>query len=70
MVWVVLIGSNGIEIVEEHTLKKILIFSHAMEIGGAERALLGLLETIDTTKYDIMVPTIQTTSSKTIVNMV
>ncbi len=33
--------------------KKILIFSHAMEIGGAERALLGLLETIDTTRYEV-----------------
>ena len=32
-------------------MKRILIFSHAMEIGGAEKALLGLLETIDTTKY-------------------
>lgn len=31
--------------------KKVLVFSHALEIGGAERALLGLLETIDTTKY-------------------
>ena len=36
-----------------NTVKKILIFSHAMEIGGAERALLGLLETIDTTKYEV-----------------
>lgn len=34
-------------------MKKILIFSHAMEIGGAERALIGLLETIDTTKYQV-----------------
>lgn len=34
-------------------MKKILIFSHAMEIGGAERALLGLLESIDTTKYQV-----------------
>ena len=34
-------------------MKKILIFSHAMEIGGAERALLGLLEAIDTTKYQV-----------------
>lgn len=34
-------------------MKKILIFSQAMEIGGAERALLGLLETIDTTKYTV-----------------
>lgn len=33
--------------------KSILIFSHAMEIGGAEKALLGLLETIDTDKYDV-----------------
>lgn len=32
-------------------MKKILIFSHALEIGGAERALLGLLNSIDTTKY-------------------
>lgn len=28
-------------------MKKILIFSHAMELGGAERALLGMLERID-----------------------
>lgn len=34
-------------------MKKIFIFSHAMEIGGAERALLGLLETIDTTEYEV-----------------
>lgn len=34
-------------------MKRILIFSHAMEIGGAERALLGLLENIDTTKYNV-----------------
>lgn len=34
-------------------MKKILIVSHAMEIGGAEKALLGLLETIDTTKYHV-----------------
>lgn len=34
-------------------MKKILIFSHAMEIGGAERSLLGLLEAIDTTKYQV-----------------
>ncbi len=30
--------------------KTILIFSHAMELGGAERALLGLLEAMD---YDV-----------------
>lgn len=34
-------------------MKKILIFSHAMELGGAELALLGLLETLDKTKYQI-----------------
>lgn len=34
-------------------MKKILVFSHAMEIGGAERALLGLLEKIDTAKYEV-----------------
>lgn len=30
-------------------MKNILIISHAMEIGGAERALLGLLYSIDYT---------------------
>lgn len=33
--------------------KKILIVSHAMEIGGAERALLGILENIDTEIYEV-----------------
>ena len=33
--------------------KKILILSHAMELGGAERSLLGLLEAIDTEKYQV-----------------
>lgn len=33
--------------------KNILIVSHAMEIGGAERALLGLLNCIDTDRYDV-----------------
>ncbi len=28
-------------------MKRILIFSHAMELGGAERALIGLLESLD-----------------------
>lgn len=31
-------------------MKRILIVTHAMEIGGAEKALLGLLERIDPTK--------------------
>lgn len=34
-------------------MKSILIFSHALELGGAEKALLGLLEAIDTTKYKV-----------------
>lgn len=34
-------------------MKKIFIMNHAMEIGGAEKALLGLLETIDTAKYSV-----------------
>ena len=33
--------------------KKILIVSHAMKIGGAERALLGILENIDTKMYQV-----------------
>ena len=34
-------------------MKRILIFTHAMEIGGAERALLGLLESLDYTKCSV-----------------
>lgn len=34
-------------------MKKILIVSHAMEIGGAERALIGLLNAIDYEKNDV-----------------
>ena len=34
-------------------MKKILIISHAMEIGGAERALLGLLNSLDYSKYQV-----------------
>lgn len=33
--------------------KKIFIFSHFMEIGGAEKALLGFLEGIDLQQYDV-----------------
>lgn len=33
--------------------KRIFIFSHALEIGGAERALLGLLNSFDYNQYDI-----------------
>lgn len=32
-------------------MRRILIFSHTMELGGAERALLGLLENMDYDKY-------------------
>lgn len=31
----------------------ILIFSHAMELGGVERSLLGLLDAIDYDRYDV-----------------
>lgn len=34
-------------------MKRMLIVSHAMELGGAERALLGLLEYVDYEKYQI-----------------
>lgn len=34
-------------------MKKILIVSHAMEIGGAERALLGLLRSIDPSRVSV-----------------
>ena len=33
--------------------KKIIILSQCMEIGGAERALLGLLNSFDYTRYDV-----------------
>lgn len=33
--------------------KRVLIVSHFMEIGGAERALIGLLEGFDFNKYDV-----------------
>lgn len=34
-------------------MKSILIVMHAMELGGAERALLGMLENIDYTQYTV-----------------
>ena len=34
-------------------MKKILIVSHAMELGGVERSLIGLLEAIDPKKYSV-----------------
>lgn len=34
-------------------MKKILIISHAMEIGGAERALIGLLNSFDYVNYEV-----------------
>lgn len=34
-------------------MKRIFVFSHALEIGGAERALLGLLNSIDTSEYEV-----------------
>lgn len=35
---------------KKHT---ILIFSQAMELGGVERSLLGLLDSIDYDRYDV-----------------
>lgn len=34
-------------------MKKILVFSHALELGGAERALLGLLQSFDYSQYEV-----------------
>lgn len=34
-------------------MKKVLIISHAMYIGGAERALLGFLKSFDYTQYSL-----------------
>ena len=34
-------------------MKSILILSHAMELGGAEKSLLGLLNAIDSKKYQV-----------------
>ena len=34
-------------------MKRILIVSHAMELGGAERSLLGLLNVLDPKRYKI-----------------
>ena len=34
-------------------MKRIIIVSHAMEIGGAERALLGLLNSFDYSNYQV-----------------
>ena len=33
--------------------RSILIFSQAMELGGVERSLLGLLDAIDYDRYDV-----------------
>ena len=32
-------------------MKHILIFSHALELGGAERALIGLLHALDYSEW-------------------
>ena len=34
-------------------MKKILVISHALEIGGAERALIGLLNSFDYSQYQV-----------------
>ena len=35
-------------------MKRILIVSHAMELGGAERSLLGLLNVLDPKRYKLI----------------
>ena len=37
----------------DETMKRILIFSHALELGGAERALIGLLHALDYSKVAV-----------------
>ena len=34
-------------------MKRILLFSHALELGGAERALIGLLDSIDYSRCSV-----------------
>ena len=34
-------------------MKRVLFFSHGLELGGAERALIGLLEHIDYTEVQV-----------------
>lgn len=34
-------------------MKKIFIMAHSLEIGGAERSLLGILENLDTSQYQV-----------------
>ena len=34
-------------------MKRILVFSHSLELGGVEKALLGLLEGLDPSEYEI-----------------
>jgi hypothetical protein len=34
-------------------MKHILIFSHALELGGAERALIGLLHALDHSRVQV-----------------
>lgn len=46
-------SSSGSDMNKQDDRIKILIFSHAMELGGAERALLGLLEAIDYNLYAV-----------------
>lgn len=38
---------------KEDKRKRILIVSHTLELGGAERSLIGLLDAIDTEKYHV-----------------
>ena len=46
-------GTDGVDQEKGSMKPSILIFSHAMELGGVERSLLGLLDSIDYSRYDI-----------------
>ena len=35
------------------TMKRILFFSHSLELGGAERSLIGLLHSLDYSEYEV-----------------
>ena len=41
------------QIFDPQMKKKLLIVSHALELGGAERSLIGLLNAFDFEKYDV-----------------
>ena len=47
------VGADGVYQEKGEMKHTILIFSQAMELGGVERSLLGLLDSIDYDHYDV-----------------